>query len=52
MQELTNFIKRPNLRSTGLKKEKKSKQKGFVIYSNKIIPENFPNLEMPPGQEA
>jgi hypothetical protein len=32
VQELTNSIKRPSLRSWALKKEKRSKQKGFVIY--------------------
>jgi hypothetical protein len=34
MQELTKSIKRPNLRIT-VKKEKKCKQKGFVICSIK-----------------
>jgi hypothetical protein len=33
MQENTNSIKRPNLRI--MKKEKRYKQKGFVIYSTK-----------------
>jgi chromosome segregation ATPase len=34
-QELTDSIKRPNLRIMALKKEKRSKQKGFIIYSIK-----------------
>jgi hypothetical protein len=34
MQELTDSIKRPNLRSWTLKK-KRCKQKGFIIYSTK-----------------
>jgi hypothetical protein len=28
-----------------LKKEKRCKAKGYVTYSNKIVTENFPNLE-------
>jgi chromosome segregation ATPase len=35
MQELTDSIKIPNLRIMGIKKEKRSKQKEFVIYSTK-----------------
>jgi hypothetical protein len=35
MQELTNSIKRPNLRIMGLKKEKRYKQKKWLIYSTK-----------------
>jgi TolA-binding protein len=35
MQELSNSIKRPNLRIMALKKEKRCKQKGFIIYSIK-----------------
>jgi septal ring factor EnvC (AmiA/AmiB activator) len=35
MQELTDPIKRLNLRIMALKKEKRSKQKGFVTYSMK-----------------
>jgi hypothetical protein len=35
MQELTNSIKSPNLRIMGIKKEKRWKQKGFIICSTK-----------------
>jgi hypothetical protein len=35
MQELTDSIKRPNLRIMGLKKEKTCKQRECVIYSTK-----------------
>jgi chromosome segregation ATPase len=35
MQELTDTIKRPNMRIMGIEKEKSSKEKGFVIYSIK-----------------
>jgi chromosome segregation ATPase len=35
MQELTDSIKRPNLKSSALKKEKRCKQKECVIYSTK-----------------
>jgi hypothetical protein len=35
MQELTDSIKRPNLRIMGTKKEKRCKQKVFIIYSTK-----------------
>jgi hypothetical protein len=35
MQEPSNFNKRPNLRIMGLKKEKRYKPKGYVIYSIK-----------------
>jgi chromosome segregation ATPase len=35
IQELTNSIKRPNLRIKALKKEKRCKQKELVIYSTK-----------------
>jgi hypothetical protein len=35
IEELTNSIKRPNLRSWALKKEKRCKQKECVIYSAK-----------------
>jgi acetolactate synthase small subunit len=35
MQELTDSMKRPNLRSWAMKKEKRCKQKEFVIYSTK-----------------
>jgi hypothetical protein len=43
MQELTNSIKRPNLRNMGIEEEVQAK--GIHIIVNKIITENFPNLE-------
>jgi hypothetical protein len=45
MQELTNSIKRPNLRITGIEKEEEVQAKGMHNIFNKIITENFPNLE-------
>jgi hypothetical protein len=44
MQELTNSIKRPNLRIMGIK-EGEVQAKGMCNIFNKIITENFPNLE-------
>jgi hypothetical protein len=44
MQELTNSIKRPNLRIMG-NQEEEVKAKGIRNIFNKIITENFPNLE-------
>jgi hypothetical protein len=35
MQELTDSIKRPNLRIMGIEEEKRCKQKECVIYSTK-----------------
>jgi hypothetical protein len=35
MQEFKDSIKRPNLRLMGIKKEKRCKQKEFVIYLTK-----------------
>jgi chromosome segregation ATPase len=35
LQELTDSIKKPNLRIMGIEKEKRCKQKGFVIYLTK-----------------
>jgi hypothetical protein len=35
MQDLTNTIKRPNLRIMDIEEKKRSKQKGFVIHSIK-----------------
>jgi chromosome segregation ATPase len=32
MQELTNSIKRPNLRIMGIEEEEEVQQKGFIIY--------------------
>jgi hypothetical protein len=45
MQELTNSIKRPNLRIIGIEKGKKVQAKGIYNIFNKIITANFPNLE-------
>jgi predicted nuclease with TOPRIM domain len=44
MQELTDSIKRPNLRIMGIEGEK-VQAKGMCNIFNKIITENFPNLE-------
>jgi hypothetical protein len=43
MQELTNSIKRPNLRIMDIEEEVHAK--GISNIFNKIITENFPNLE-------
>jgi hypothetical protein len=40
MQELTDFIKKPNLKIVGIEKAKR-----IHNIFNKIITENFPNLE-------
>jgi hypothetical protein len=45
MQELSNSIKRPNLRITGIEKGEKVQAKGICKIFNEIIIENFPNLE-------
>jgi hypothetical protein len=45
MQELTDSIKRPNLRITGIEKGDEVQAKGMRTIFNKIITENFPNLE-------
>jgi archaeosine-15-forming tRNA-guanine transglycosylase len=55
MQELTNSIKRPNLRIMGIEEREEVQAKGIHNIFNKIIAEIFPNLEktMPIlGQEA
>jgi predicted nuclease with TOPRIM domain len=44
MQELTDSIKRPNLRIMGIEGEE-MQAKGMHNIFNKIITENFPNLE-------
>jgi esterase/lipase len=44
MQELTDSIKRPNLRIMGIEGEE-VQAKGVHNIFNKIIAENFPNLE-------
>jgi DNA-binding HxlR family transcriptional regulator len=45
MQELTNSIKRPNLRTMDIKEGEEVQAKGMSNIFNKIITENFPNLE-------
>jgi hypothetical protein len=45
MQELTDSIKRPNLRIVGTEEEEEVQAKGMCNTVNKIITENFPNLE-------
>jgi hypothetical protein len=44
VEELINSIKRPNLRITGIEEEE-VQPKGIHNIFNKIIKENFPNLE-------
>jgi hypothetical protein len=45
MQELTDSIKRPNLRIMGIEEGEEVKAKGMHNIFNKIMTENFPNLE-------
>jgi hypothetical protein len=45
MQELTDSIKRPNLRIMGIEEGEEVPAKGMHSIFNKIITENFPNLE-------
>jgi hypothetical protein len=45
MQELTDSIKRPNLRIMGTEEGEEVQAKGMRNIFNKIITENFPNLE-------
>jgi hypothetical protein len=45
MQELTNSIKRPNLRIMGIEEGEEVQAKGICNIFNKIITENFPNLQ-------
>jgi hypothetical protein len=45
MQELTNSNKRPNLRMMGIEEGEEVQAKGIHSTFNKIITENFPNLE-------
>jgi archaeosine-15-forming tRNA-guanine transglycosylase len=44
MQELTNSIKRPNLRIMGINEGEEVQAKGMCNIFNKIITENFPNI--------
>jgi chromosome segregation ATPase len=45
MQELTDSIKRPNMRIMGIKEGEEVQAKGLCNIFNKIITENFANLE-------
>jgi hypothetical protein len=45
MQEFTDSIKRPNLRIMGIEEGEEVQAKGMCNTFNKIITENFPNLE-------
>jgi archaeosine-15-forming tRNA-guanine transglycosylase len=45
MQKFTNCIKRPNLRIMGSEEGEEVQAKGIHNIFNKIIIENFPNLE-------
>jgi chromosome segregation ATPase len=45
MQELTDSIKRPNLRIMGIEEGEEVQAKGMCNMFNKRITENFPNLE-------
>jgi esterase/lipase len=45
MQELIDSIKRPNLRIMGIEEGEEVQAKGMSNIFNKIITENFPNLE-------
>jgi hypothetical protein len=44
-QELTDSIKRPNLRIMGIEEGEEVQAQGIHNIFNKIITENFPNLE-------
>jgi heat shock protein HslJ len=44
MQELTDSIKRPNLRTMGIEEGEEVQAKGMCNTFNKIITENVPNL--------
>jgi hypothetical protein len=45
MQELTDSIKRPNLRIMGIEEGEEVQAKGIYNIVNKIITENFRNLQ-------
>jgi chromosome segregation ATPase len=45
MQELTNSIKRTNLRTVGIEEGAEVQAKGICNIINKVITQNFPNLE-------
>jgi hypothetical protein len=45
MQEFNDSIKRPNLRIMGFEEREEVQTKGIQNIFNKVITENFPNLE-------
>jgi hypothetical protein len=45
MQELTDSIKRPHLKIIGIEEGEEVQEKGMYNILNKIITENFPNLQ-------
>jgi chromosome segregation ATPase len=45
IQELTNSIRRPNMRIMGIEEGEEVQAKGIHDIFNKIVTENFPNLE-------
>jgi chromosome segregation ATPase len=45
MQELTDSIKRPNMRIIGIEEGEEVQAKGMCNIFHKIITENFPNLK-------
>jgi hypothetical protein len=45
MQELTNSIKRPNMRNMGIEEREEVQAKGICNIFNKIITENFSNVQ-------
>jgi hypothetical protein len=45
MQELTDSIKRPNMKIMGIEEGEEVQAKGMCNIFNKIITENFPNLD-------
>jgi archaeosine-15-forming tRNA-guanine transglycosylase len=45
MQELSDSIKRPNLRIMGIEEGEEVQAKGIHNIFNKIITENFPDLK-------
>jgi hypothetical protein len=45
MKEFNNSIKKPNLRIMGIEEGEEVHTKGICNIFNKIITENFPNLE-------
>jgi hypothetical protein len=47
MQELTDSIKRPNLRIMGLEEGEEVQANGICNIFNKIVTENVTNLEKP-----